>query len=54
MMGVMEDKGLLLGLIKLVGAGGRRSGDISVGVEKSPISLFRTTPVDGESNPAPK
>lgn len=53
-MGVMEDKGLLFGLIKLLGAGGRQSSDISEGEEKSPISLFKIMPVDGESNPAPK
>ena len=52
-IGAMDDNGLLFGLIKLVGAGGRLSGDTSVGIEKSPISLFIMTPVDGESNPAP-
>lgn len=50
----MEDKGLLFGLIKLVGAGGSLSGDLSVGVEKSSISLLRTMPVEGERTPPPK
>lgn len=54
MIGVMEDKGLLLGLIKFAGAGGRVSGVISVGVEKSSISLLSTIPVDGERTPPPK
>lgn len=53
-MGVMEDKGLLLGSIKFAGAGGSISGVISVGAEKSPISSFSTIPVEGESSPAPK
>lgn len=52
--GVMEDKGLLFGSIKFAGAGGSLSGDISVGIEKSPISLLRTIPVEGERIPAPK
>lgn len=50
----MEDKGLLFGSIKFAGAGGSMSGDISVGVEKSPISLLSMIPVEGESTPAPK
>lgn len=49
----MEDKGLLFGLMKFAGAGGRRSGEISVGVEKSPISLLSTIPVVGERTPPP-
>lgn len=53
-IGVIEDKGRLFGLIKFAGAGGSMSGDISVGAEKSPISLLRTIPVEGESTPAPK
>lgn len=52
-IGVIEDKGLLLGLIKFAGAGGRLSGVISVGVEKSPISLLSTIPVEGERTPPP-
>lgn len=54
MIGVMEDKGLFFGLMKLAGAGGRRSGAISVGVEKSSISLFSTMPVEGDNTLAPK
>jgi len=54
MIGAMEDNGLLFGLIKFAGAGGSLSGVISVGVEKSSISLFSTIPVEGESTPAPK
>ena len=53
-IGVMEDKGLLLGSIKFVGAGGSLSGDISVGVEKSSISLLITIPVEVDRTPAPK
>lgn len=53
MTGVMEDNGLLFGLIKFVGEGGRLSGDISVGAEKSPISLFSTIPVEGDKIPPP-
>lgn len=49
----MEDKGLLFGLMKLVGAGGSLSCDRSVGTEKSSISLLRTMPVDGDSTPPP-
>lgn len=52
-MGVIEDKGLLFGLIKLAGAGGSSSGDTSVGVEKSSISLLRIMPVESESTPPP-
>lgn len=52
-IGVIEDNGLLLGLIKFAGAGGRLSGVISVGVEKSPISLLSTIPVEGERTPPP-
>ena len=52
--GVMEDKGLLFGSIKFAGAGGRFSTEISVGIEKSPISLLSTIPVEGERTPAPK
>lgn len=50
----MEDRGLLFGLIKFEGAGGRWSGDNSVGVEKSSISLLSTMPVDVDRTPAPK
>jgi hypothetical protein len=53
-IGVMEDKGLLLGSIKFAGAGGSMSGVISVGAEKSPISLLSKIPVEGERTPAPK
>jgi hypothetical protein len=52
-IGVMEDNGLFLGSIKLVGAGGSFSGDISVGMEKSSISLLITIPVEVERIPAP-
>ena len=52
--GVMEESGLLFGLIKFAGAGGSMSRGSSVGVEKSPISLLRTIPVEGERIPAPK
>lgn len=54
MMGVMEDNGLLFGLMKLTGEGGSLSGDTSVGTEKSPISLLSTMPVEGDITPAPK
>lgn len=50
----MEDRGLLFGLIKFAGAGGSMSGDISVGAEKSPISLLTMIPVEGDNTPAPK
>lgn len=53
-IGDMEDKGLLFGLIKFAGAGGKSSVDIFTGIEKSPISSLRTIPVEGESTPAPK
>lgn len=53
-IGVMEDNGLLFGSIKLVGAGGNFSGDISVGMEKSSISSLITIPVEVERIPAPK
>lgn len=53
-IGVMEDNGLLFGLIKFVGAGGSLSGETSVGVEKSSISSLITIPVEGERTPAPK
>lgn len=53
-IGVMEERGLLFGWIKFAGAGGSLSEDISVGIEKSPISLLRTIPVEGERMPAPK
>lgn len=52
--GVMEERGLLFGLMKFEGAGGSLSGDISVGVEKSSISLLSRIPVEGESTPPPK
>lgn len=52
--GVMEESGLLFGLIKFAGVGGSMSGGFSVGIEKSPISLLRTIPVEGERIPAPK
>lgn len=52
--GVIEDKGRLCGLIKLLGAGGSLSGVISVGIEKSSISLLRMIPVDGDNTPPPK
>lgn len=52
--GVMEDNGLLFGLIKFDGAGGSLSEDFSVGIEKSPISSFSTIPVERDSIRAPK
>jgi hypothetical protein len=39
--------------IYLVGKGGRLPGDISVGNEKSPISLFSTIPAMGDKLPPP-
>lgn len=39
--------------IYLVGEGGRLPGDISVGNEKSPISLFSTIPAMGDKLPPP-
>ena len=53
-VGDIEDSGRLVGLTKFDGAGGSLSREISVGMEKSSISLFNTIPVDGESIPAPK
>lgn len=53
-MGVIEDNGLLFGLMKLAGAGGSLSIETSVGIEKSPISLFRTMPVEADNTPPPK
>lgn len=53
MIGLIEDKGLLFGLMKLIGEGGSLSCDRSVGTEKSSISLLRTMPVDVESKPLP-
>lgn len=53
-IGVMEDKGLLFGLIKFAGAGGKVSLDILEGIEKSSISSLRIIPVEGESTPPPK
>lgn len=52
-IGVIDDNGLLSGLMKLLGEGGRLSGDTSVGEEKSPISLLNTIPVEGDRTPAP-
>lgn len=52
-IGVIEDNGRLFGCIKLKGEGGRVLGDISVGTEKSPISLFNTMPVELERTPPP-
>ena len=50
--GVMEDKGLFPGCMKFAGAGGSSSGCTS-GVEKSPISLFKTIPVERDRISAP-
>lgn len=50
----MEDNGLLFGRMKFAGEGGSLSGDTSVGVEKSSISLLRMMPVEGDSTPPPK
>lgn len=54
MVGVMDDKGLLPGLIKLDGAGGLTPAEAFLGIEKSSISLFKTIPVLGESIREPK
>ena len=50
----MEDNGLFPGRIKLAGAGGGRSAETFLGIEKSSISLFRTIPVLGDRNSEPK
>lgn len=47
-VGVMEDNGLLKGLIKFAGAGGGVLAEAFVGIEKSSISLFSTIPVLGD------
>lgn len=45
-VGVIDDKGLLKGLIKFAGAGGGTSLlDEFAGIEKSSISLFSKIPV---------
>lgn len=54
MVGVMDDKGLFPGLMKLGGAGGGESLPPFEGMEKSPISLLRTIPVLGDNTFAPK
>lgn len=50
----MDDNGLLPGLIKFEGAGGGRPAETFMGMEKSPISLFRTSPVLGDRIWEPK
>lgn len=47
-------KGHFPGLIKLAGAGGGRSTETFLGIEKSSILLFRSIPVLGESVSDPK
>lgn len=54
MVGVMDDKGLLPGRIKLAGLGGTPKKLVTLGDEKSSISLFMMMPVCSEMNPAPK
>ena len=44
-VGAMEERGLLPGLAKLLGDGGRPKKLVILGNEKSSISLFRMTPV---------
>jgi len=41
-IGAMDDNGLFPGLIKFDGAGGGRSAETFIGMEKSSISLFRS------------
>lgn len=53
-VGVMEDNGLLNGLIKFAGAGGGSFAESFLGMEKSSISLLSTIPVPGERNRDPK
>ena len=53
-VGDIEDNGLLLGLMKFDRARESLSGEISIGVEKSAISLLNTMHVEGDSIRAPK
>lgn len=53
-MGVMDDKGLFPGWMKLAGAGGGSSAVTFAGMEKSSISLLRMMPVLLDKNLAPK
>jgi hypothetical protein len=53
-VGVMDDKGRLPGLMKLAGLGGTPKKFVVLGDEKSSISLFMMMPVCSEMNPAPK
>lgn len=53
-VGAMDDNGLFPGLIKFDGAGGGRPAETFIGMEKSPISLFRSIPVLGDSMWEPK
>ena len=54
MVGAMDESGRLPGLTKFCGAGGRKPGGGTPGIEKSPISLLSTMPVEGERTLAPK
>ena len=54
MVGVMEDKGRLPGLIKFAGLGGTPKAFVTLGEEKSSISSFKMMPVCSDVNPAPK
>ena len=53
-VGVMEDNGLLPGLMKLVGDGGSLKKFVMFGEEKSSISSFKIIPVEGDMMPDPK
>ena len=54
MVGVMEDKGLLPGWMKLAVLGGTPKALVMFGDEKSSISSFKMMPVCVDANPAPK
>lgn len=53
-LGVIEDKGLFPGTIKLAGDGSKPNKLVMPGDEKSSITLFIMIPVDNVVNPAPK
>ena len=53
-VGVMDDKGLFPGRIKLAGLGGKPKKFITFGEEKSSNSSFKIIPVSSDMNAAPK
>ena len=48
MLGLIEESGLLPGLMKFVADGGRLNSFVTSGDEKSSISLFKMIPVLGD------